>query len=303
MSEVTGESAVPFRSGFVVIIGAPNVGKSTLLNSILGRKISIVTPKPQTTRNPIRGVKNLPGAQIVFVDTPGIHRPSGLMRKRMVQAALDSLIQVDVALWVLDSVCGVTEDDREIVARLDPVSRQPIQVLNKIDRVQKSRLLPLMEECSKLLPDSKIVPVSAQTGEGIDILTEEILKLLPLGPALYPADEITNQTERFLVSEAVREQIFVLTHHEVPYACGVVVEKFEEKPEKNLVVISATVLVERDSHKAILIGRQGAKLKEIGTRSRREIENLLGKKVYLELFVKSKEGWTDNAEILAEMGI
>jgi GTP-binding protein Era len=221
----------------------------------------------------------------------------------MVQAAWDSLIQADVVLWVLDAVAGVTDEDREIGERLAPVSPRTIQVLNKIDRIQKGRLLPLIEQCSKLLPDTTIVPVSARTREGLDILIAEILKLLPPGTVLYPPDEITNQAKRFFVAEAIREQIFLLTHQEVPYTCGVVVEKFEEKREKNLVLIFATVLVEREPHKAILIGRQGAKLKEIGTRSRREIENLLRAKVYLELFVKSKEGWTDNPEVLAEMGI
>jgi GTP-binding protein Era len=296
-------SSTPFRSGFVPIVGAPNVGKSTLLNSILGQKISIVTPKPQTTRNQILGIKRLPEAEIAFLDTPGIHRPLGLMNKRMVQAALDGLERADVVLWVLDGIRGLTSEDRDIAERLSSLPCPSIQVLNKIDRMKKTKLLPLMEECAKLLQSKKIIPLSARTTHGVEILIRELVVHLPERSPLGLREKLANQTERFLAAEAIREQIFILTHKEVPYSCGVMVERLEERAEKDLVVIGATVLVERESHKPILIGQRGSRLREIGMLARREIEILLNKKVYLELFVKTKEGWSENLQTLKEMGI
>lgn len=291
------------RSGFVAIVGRPNVGKSTLLNQLLGQKVAIVTPKPQTTRNRIRGIRTTPEAQIVFLDTPGIHRARSLLNRRMVEVARQTLSEVDVILWLVDAERGLDEEDGDIARALAQTRTPTLIVLNKIDLVPKAELLPLMERCSQLLPEREIVPVSALAGENLDLLLRLIVERLPEGPRYYSEEEITDQTERFLAAEIVREKIFLLTHQEVPYSTAVTIDEFTEKEEKNLIVIKATILVDRPSHKPILVGKKGAMLKEIGKQAREELEGLLGCKLFLELFVKVQEGWTQSARALNELGL
>jgi GTPase len=291
------------RSGFVAIVGRPNVGKSTLLNQFLGEKIAIVTPKPQTTRNRIRGIRTTADAQIIFVDTPGIHRPSSLMNKRMVDTATQTLTEVDGILFLIDASRKLGGED-EHVARMLARSGTPTLILvNKIDLVAKLELLPLMERCSILLPGREIIPTSAVKGENVELVLQLITKILPEGPRYYPEGEITDQTERFIVAEMIREKIFLLTQQEIPYYTAVVIDEFREREEKNLIVIEATIYTDREAHKPILIGKKGAMLKEIGTQARAEIERLLGCKVFLELFVKVQQGWTQNPRALTEFGL
>lgn len=294
----------PFhRSGFVAIVGRPNVGKSTLLNKLLGEKVAIVTPRPQTTRNQIKGIKTLPNAQVIFLDTPGIHRARSLLNRRMVETALKTLKDVDGALWLVDASAGIRGEDEDIARLLRESSAEILVVLNKMDLISKGKLLPLMERCSRLLPGAEIVPVSARQGDNLELLLELIVKRLPEGPRYYPEGEVTDQTERFLAAEIVREKIFLLTRQEVPYATAVTIDEFTEKEDKRLIVIKATIHVDRESHKPILIGNRGAMLKEIGTAAREELEGILGWKLFLELFVKVDRDWPQNPGALNELGL
>jgi GTP-binding protein Era len=297
---VDGNEATP-RSGFVAIIGRPNVGKSTLLNQLLGQKVAMVTPKPQTTRGRILGIKTLPHAQIIFVDTPGLHQPRSLINRRMVQAAERAAQEADVVVWLVDAVDGVTPADREIAARLGADTRRLVVVLNKIDRLGKSALLPQLAALAALLPGRDVIPVSARSGANLDELLAHLLRVLPIGPPYYDADTLTDQTERMLVQEAVREQVLLQTRDEVPYAVAVTVDQFEDKP--TVTVITATIHVERASQKGIVIGQGGARIKAIGTAARREVEQLLGRRVYLELFVRVQEEWTKQESLLKEFGL
>jgi GTP-binding protein Era len=297
------KEAASHRSGFVAIIGRPNVGKSTLLNQLLGEKIAIVTPKPQTTRNRIRGIKTAPNAQIVFLDTPGIHRASSLINKRMVETALQTLAEVDAVLWLLDATRKAGQEDADIATVLSQSATPALILVNKIDLVAKLELLPLMEKCSALLPGREIVPISALKRENVDLVLELLVKQLPEGPRYYPEDEITDHSERFIAAEIIREKIFLLTHEEIPYYTAVGIDEFREKADKNLIVITATIYTDRESHKPILIGKRGAMLKEVGTLAREELERLLGCKVFLELFVKVQQGWTQNPRLLTEFGL
>lgn len=291
------------RCGFCAIVGRPNVGKSTLLNQLFGSKVAIVTPKPQTTRNRLTGIKTLPQAQIIFVDTPGIHKPHGLMSQRMVETALRTLRETDLVLFLIDCQQEVQTEDEEIAHTLLRIKAPTVVVLNKMDLVRKETLLPLMEKCAALLPDREIVPVSALSGENLSDLLDTILSHLPPGPSLFPGDELTGQTERFLAQEIIREKLFTLTREEVPYATAVVVEEFQEKPEKNLMVIRARICVERPSQKPIVIGERGTRIKEIGQQARVELETFFGTRVFLELFVKVEKGWSKNSRLLTELGI
>lgn len=291
------------RAGSVAIIGRPNVGKSTLLNALVGTKVAIVTPKPQTTRNRIAGIRTVPGAQVVFLDTPGIHAARSRLNRRMVDVARRTLDEADAVMLVLDAKAGITAGDRELVAGL-ATSRLPvIIVLNKIDRVSKPALLPIMAELATLLPDREIVPTSARGGDNVELVLELIARVLPEGPPLYPEDEFTTEPERFLAQEAVREQVFLDTEEEVPYGTAVLVESFTEKPEKQLVVIAATILVKRPTHKPIVLGAGGERLREIGRRARLQLETLLGRRVYLELFVRVEPGWEQSTRRLSELGL
>jgi len=293
----------PFRSGFVAIVGRPNVGKSTLMNQLLGEKVAIVTPKPQTTRNQIRGIRTAPGSQVIFLDTPGIHRARSLINQRMVEVAKSTLRVVDLTLWLVDATKGLVGEDEDIARLLEESGKAALVLLNKIDLVSKSKLLPLMDRISSLFPGREIVPISALKGENLPLLVDLIVKSLPEGPRYYPEDEVTDQTERFIAAEMIREKIFLLMREEIPYGVAVVIEEFSEKPEKDLVVIKAAIHSERESHKPILIGKKGAMLKEIGTQARKDLEGLLGCKVYLELFVKVDRGWTQDPNAIKEFGL
>ncbi|MEK6602572.1 MAG: GTPase Era [Candidatus Binatota bacterium] len=303
LAEGTRPEGVAHRSGFVAIVGRPNVGKSTLLNQFLGEKIAIVSPKPQTTRNRITGIRTTPGSQIVFLDTPGIHRAHSLMNRRMVEVALKTLREVEVALWLLDAREGTRREDEDIARTLKESRATTLILLNKMDLISKGKLLPLMERCSVLLPEREIVPISALKGENVSLVLEQIEKFLPAGPRYYPEGEVTDQTERFVASEIIREKIFLLTREEIPYGTAVSIDEFAEKEEKNLVVIKATIHVEREAHRPILIGKKGAMLKEIGIQARGELESLLGCKLFLELFVKVQRGWTQDPHALTELGL
>lgn len=299
----TESETPPFRSGYVAIIGRPNVGKSTLLNNLLGQKVAIVSPRPQTTRNRITGIKTGPDSQIIFLDTPGIHQAQSLMNRRMVEVALQTLHEVDGVLWLVDAHARLNAQDERIAELLRGVKTPVLLLLNKIDLVAKRKLLPLIERCAALLPGKDIVPVSALNGDNLPLVLEMIGKNLPEGPRYFPGDEVTDQSERFLAAELIREKVFVLTREEIPYGVAVTIDEFTEREEKNLIVVSATIHTERESHKPILIGRHGAMLKEIGTAARRELEALLGCKVFLELFVRVDRGWTERPHSLTEMGM
>ncbi|MCY4487585.1 MAG: GTPase Era [Deltaproteobacteria bacterium] len=305
MSEAHGDAPVPadFRSGFVAILGRPNVGKSTLLNQLLGEKIAIVSPRPQTTRNRIMGIKTVPRGQMLLLDTPGIHRARSLLNRRMVDVAKRSLGDVEAVVWVVDARGGIRGDDEDIAGILAG-SRHPLMIaLNKIDVVAKGRLLPVIARLAELLPEREIVPISARTGENVPLLVEGILDRLPAGPRYFPEDELTDQTERFIAAEIVREKVFLRTRQEIPYGTAVSVQRFEEKNDGALVVIAATIHTEREAHKPILIGKRGAALKEIGSAAREDLERLLGCRVYLELAVKATPGWSRDPRSLAAFGL
>lgn len=291
------------KSGYVAIVGRPNVGKSTLLNRLLGQKIAIVTPKPQTTRNRITGIRTTPSCQAVFLDTPGIHRARSLINRRMVDVALNTLREVDVILWLIDAREGMRRDDEDIAATLQQSRGTILILLNKIDLIPKGKLLPLMERSAALLPGREILPVSALKGDGVALVLDRIEKLLPEGPCYYPEGDVTDQTERFLAAELIREKVFLRTREEIPYGTAVSIDEFTDKEEKNLIVIKATIHVDREAHKPILIGKKGAMLKEIGTQAREELERLLGCKIFLELFVRVDRGWTEDPNALTELGL
>ena len=285
------------KAGFVAILGRPNAGKSTLLNALMGTKLAIVAPRPQTTRTAIQGVLKLPGAQIVFVDTPGIHESSTLLNKRMmdqVRASADA----DVVLFLVDATAAFSDQDAGAVDLVKKTGAPAIAVFNKIDKLrEKAKLLELIERYRGMHDFAAYVPISALKGDGVDLLRKEILARLPEGPALYPKDHLTDQPERFLAAEIIREKVLHLTRQEVPHAVAVMIENWEDTP--GLVRIAATIYIERPGQKAILIGAGGALLKKIGTLARREIETLLGKKVFLQTFVKVRPNWRQDPEFLA----
>jgi GTPase len=290
-------SAPGFVSGFVSILGRPNAGKSTLLNALVGAKIAIVADKPQTTRTSIQGVLTLPEAQVVFVDTPGIHRADSAINRRMMDTVRAALDERDLLLYVADGTGGVTKRDRDAVSVLRHTETPVILVVNKIDCLQRKQdLLPLLDQFRKLHPFADHIPISALTGEGLVTLRAAILKRLPLGPAYFPADHITDQPERFLASELIREKILRLTHEEVPHSVAVIVEKWEETG--NLIKIFATIRVERPGQKAIVIGAGGSVLKRVGTEARLEMERFFGHKIYLDLHVKVQPGWREKPMFL-----
>jgi len=288
---------VKHKAGFVSILGRPNAGKSTLLNALLGTKLAIVAPRPQTTRTAIQGVLTLPGAQMVFVDTPGIHESSTLLNKRMmdqVRASSDA----DVVLFLVDATAAFKEEDAQAVDLVKKTGAPALAVFNKVDKLRdKPKILGLIERYQALHDFAAHIPVSALKGEGLDLLRKEILARLPEGPSLYPKNHLTDQPERFLAAEIIREKALHLTHQEVPHAVAVMVEHWEDTPA--LLRIAATIYVERPGQKAILIGAGGALLKKIGTLARREIEALVRKKVFLQTFVKVRPNWRQDPEFLA----
>jgi GTP-binding protein Era len=297
----SGTIAPGHRSGFVALIGRPNVGKSTLLNLLLGQKVAIVTPKPQTTRSRILGIKTLPEAQIIFIDTPGMHKARTLINRRLVRVAARAAEEADMLLWVVDAADGITPGDREIAEHLRPETRPLCVALNKIDLVERNRLLPLLATLDALLPGRDVIPVSAVTAANRAELTSHIVSVLPEGPCLYDPETVTDQTERMLVQEVVREQVLLQTREEVPYAVAVTVDRFEDK--EHLAVISATIHVERASQKGILIGKGGTRIKDIGRAARLELQRLLDRRIYLELFVRVQEEWTKRKALLNEFGL
>ncbi|MEE9615300.1 MAG: GTPase Era [Thermodesulfobacteriota bacterium] len=293
---------MPFKSGFIAIIGRPNAGKSTFLNAVLGEKVSIVSEKPQTTRNRIRGVKNLEGAQVVFIDTPGLHRARGELNRFMVREAMGALTGTDAILYLVEATRGVDETERYIIESLGSVRAPVILGINKVDLVAKGKLLPLIERYSGLFKFKEIVPLAALTGDGVDELLGELLKVVPEGPRYFPEDAITDQPERAIAAEIIREKVFILGRQEIPYSVAVMVEEFEEKKGGKVVAIRAEINVERDSQKGIIIGKGGGMLKRIGTAARKDIERLLGVRVFLELFVRVRKDWTRDARAMKEFG-
>ncbi len=289
-----------YKTGFVSIIGRPNVGKSTLLNRILGEKIVAVSDKPQTTRNVIRGILSDETSQIVFVDTPGIHTARTRINRAMVDAAMTVVTGIDLMLLVVDATQKIEET---FIKDICGKSGAPIYlVLNKIDQVTpKEKLFTVIEGYTRLYDFPEIIPISAQSGSNIERLVDLVREQLPEGEALFPDDILTDLPEKFIVAELIREKVFRLTNREVPYGTAVVVEAFAER-ENGLVAINATIMVERDSHKGIIIGKRGTMLKKIGEQARRDIERLLGTKVYLELFVQVQERWTERTAMLRELG-
>jgi GTP-binding protein Era len=296
------EPASPFRTGFVTVIGRPNVGKSTLVNRLVGQKVAIVSDKPQTTRNRILAVVNRPGAQLVLFDTPGIHKPEHEMNRRMVDTAVKSIGQGDVVVWVNEVTEPPGPGDAFIERLIRKSGRPVVLALNKIDRIPKPKILPALETWSRVGSFDDIVPLSALKGDNVDRLEQVLLARLPEGQKLYPDDFLTDLPERFFVAEMVRERILYHTRQEIPYVTGVVIESFKED-EKGLLRIEVAILVERENQKGILIGRGGSMLKIVGTEARQQIETFLGTKVYLGLFVKVREHWRENEGILGEMGL
>jgi GTP-binding protein Era len=290
------------KSGVVALIGRPNAGKSTLLNRIVGEKIAIVSDKPQTTRTRIRGVLTRPEGQIVFLDTPGIHRPEHKLNRRMMSIVTEALSSVDLILLMVDANQPMGGGDQFALDLVKRAGTRAFLLLNKVDALKdKTKLLPLIARYSSEAQFAEVIPISALTGDGIELLIEKVFETLPEGPLLYPEDEMTDQPERVLAAELVREKVLALTSEELPYVTAVVTERWEET--EGITRIYCVIFVERPSHKAIIIGRGGARLKEIGSAARRDIEKLLGRRVFLNLFVKVRERWRDDERILDELGI
>ncbi|HEX6922653.1 MAG TPA: GTPase Era [Bacillales bacterium] len=291
-----------FKSGFVAIIGRPNVGKSTLLNHVVGQKIAIMSDKPQTTRNRIQGVYTSEQAQIVFVDTPGIHKPKHKLGEYMTKTAQQTLNEVDIILFMVDVSEGYGKGDQFIMDRLQNVDTPVFLILNKIDQIHPDELLPLIDFYRGKSQFQEIIPISALNGNNMNTLTSEILNLLEEGPQYYPDDQVTDHPERFIAAEFIREKALHLTREEVPHSIAVAIEKIERKEKKNLVIIHAVIMVERASQKGIIIGKQGKMLKEIGKRARTDIESLFGSRVYLELWVKVQKDWRNKDNFIEDFG-
>jgi GTPase len=291
------------KSGFVSLLGRPNAGKSTLLNRIVGQKLAIVSDKPQTTRTRVVGVKNYPDGQVVFVDTPGVHKPTHRLNVRMVDIALESMREVDLLALVVDASVKPGKGDRYMLDLLKQAKQPAILVLNKVDVVAKQKLLPMIDHYQREHPFVEIVPASAVDGTNVETLERLFLQYLPQGEPLYPPDYLTDQTERFFVAEIIREQVLQLTHDELPFSTAVVVDRFDEDADGKRVDLYCTILVERESQKPIVIGRGGAMIKQIGTAARAELETYLDKHVYLDLHVKVKSEWRDNDRLLDEIGL
>jgi len=291
------------RAGFASLIGRPNAGKSTLLNRMVGTKVAIVSDKPQTTRNRIVAVKNMPGGQIVFLDTPGIHRPLHRLNVRMVDAAVDTLREVDVVALVFDASTRPGRGDEYVANLLKHLTTPVVLVLNKIDLVSKANLLPLMEKAQGWHSFASIVPVSAETGDGVDRLEQVLLDQLPESDPVYPEDFLTDQAERTLVAEIVREKVLHHTRQELPFSTAVGVDQFDETERERMLRLYCTIYVETESQKPIVIGRGGAMIKQIGTEARKELEAFFGTKVFLDLRVKVDADWRDNDRTLDALGV
>jgi GTPase len=291
-----------FKSGFVSIIGRPNVGKSTFLNHVIGQKIAIMSDKPQTTRNKVQGVYTEENSQIIFIDTPGIHKPKHKLGDFMMKVAQNTLKEVDLVLFMINAEEGYGRGDEFIIERLKTIQTPVFLVVNKIDQIHPDRLLELIEQYKELMPFKEIVPISALQGTNTNRLVEQIKKYLPEGPQYYPADQVTDHPERFIVTELIREKVLHLTREEIPHSIAVVMDSMERREGGNTVYVSATIIVERDSQKGIVIGKQGSMLKEVGKRARADIEALLGSKVFLELWVKVQKDWRNKMSQLRDYG-
>jgi GTPase len=297
-----GNNNESHKSGFISIIGRPNVGKSTFLNRVIGQKIAIMSDKPQTTRNKVQGVLTLDDSQLIFIDTPGIHKPKHRLGDFMMKVAQNTLKEVDLVLFMVNAQEGYGRGEEFIIEKLQNVKTPVFLVVNKIDLIHPDQLLKLIESYNEKFNFAEIVPISALEGNNIEKLLEQIKEKMPEGPQFYPADQVTDHPERFIVSELIREKALHLTREEIPHSLAVVIEKMERQPEKEMVHVMATIIVERDSQKGIIIGKQGGMLKEIGKRARHDIENLLGTKVFLELWVKVQKDWRNKATQLRDFG-
>lgn len=297
---------MPFRSGFVCILGRPNAGKSTLLNALVGEKLAIISPKPQTTRNRIQGIINVPkqkgrdGAQVVLIDTPGVHKPDSSLGRKMMVEVREALEGCDLVLVIMDVTHKLDPRDQFALDLVQQSRTKAFLIPNKVDLIrEKSKLLPMLEEYSKLYNFEEVVPISALKRNGLDMLLELIVKALPAGPQYFPEDQVTDQPARFMAAEIIREQVLLNTKEEIPYATTVVVDGFEEGTKLNH--IAATIYCEREGQKGILVGRGGQMLKKIGTTARLKIERMLGTKVFLDLFVKVEPGWRESRTFVDEL--
>jgi GTPase len=289
-----------FKSGFVSIVGRPNSGKSTLLNRLVGEKISIVTDKPQTTRNVIRGIVSSAECQIVFLDTPGIHKPIHKMNERMMKFVRDSMSEVDVILLLVDSSEPFGRGDEFTLGLIKPVPKPKFLLLNKTDRIEKQKLLPVIDRYRRLAEFSEVIPISALNGDNVELLKRTILKYLGEGPSFYPSDQISDQPARAIAAEIIREKLILATREELPYSTAVLIDRFVE--EGKIYRIFASICAERESQKGIIIGKRGELLKQIGTEARLELEKFFDIKVYLELHVRVKKNWRDDEDTLQTMG-
>lgn len=291
-----------YKSGFISIIGRPNVGKSTFLNRVIGQKIAIMSDKPQTTRNKVQGVLTGNDSQMIFIDTPGIHKPKHKLGDFMMKVATNTLKEVDVILFMVSAVDGIGRGDEFIIEKLQDVKTPVFLVINKIDEIHPDELLPIIEKYKEKLNFAAIVPISALEGNNIETLLGTIKEQLPEGPQYYPADQVTDHPERFIISELIREKVLHLTREEVPHSIAVMIDSIKKKENNDTIHVMATIIVERSSQKGIVIGKQGSMMKEIGQRARKDIELLLGSKVYLELWVKVQKDWRNKMSVLRDYG-
>ncbi|MGE7592868.1 GTPase Era [Peribacillus frigoritolerans] len=291
-----------YKSGFISIIGRPNVGKSTFLNRVIGQKIAIMSDKPQTTRNKVQGVLTQNDSQMIFIDTPGIHKPKHKLGDFMMKVATNTLKEVDLILFMINATEGYGRGDEFIIEKLQSLKTPVFLVVNKIDAMHPDDLLPIIEKYQQLYPFAAVVPISALEGNNVDTLLEQIKEHLPEGPQFYPADQVTDHPERFIISELVREKVLHLTREEIPHSVAVVIDSIKKMDNSDTINVMATIVVERDSQKGIVIGKQGKMLKEVGSRARVDIENLLGSKVFLELWVKVQKDWRNKASQLRDYG-
>jgi GTP-binding protein Era len=291
-----------YKSGFVSIIGRPNVGKSTFINRVIGQKIAIMSDKPQTTRNKIQGVYTTNHSQTIFIDTPGIHKPKHKLGDFMMKVAQNTLKEVDLILFMINAEEGYGRGDEFIIERLKQTNTPVFLIINKIDQIHPDQLLPLIEKYKELYPFQEIVPISALQGNNVDTLLQQIEEMLPEGPQYYPEDQVTDHPERFIITELIREKVLHLTREEIPHSVAVVMDTLERRENNQAIFVGATIIVERDSQKGIVIGKQGSMLKEVGKRARVDIEALLGSKVFLELWVKVQKDWRNKASQLRDYG-
>ncbi|WP_042478248.1 GTPase Era [Bacillus ndiopicus] len=293
----------PYKSGFISIIGRPNVGKSTFLNRVIGQKIAIMSDKPQTTRNKVQGVLTQENSQMIFIDTPGIHKPKHKLGEFMLKVSKNTLREVDVILFMVNAEQKIGKGDEFILDLLAGNKTPVFLVINKIDQVHPDELITIIESYKDKYPFSEIVPISALQGNNVENLLTKLGEYLPEGPQYYPADQVTDHPERFIISELIREKVLHLTREEIPHSIAVVIDKIKRDEEnENMIRVQATIMVERDSQKGIVIGKRGALLKEVGTLARKDIEMLLGSKVYLELWVKVQKDWRNKQTHLRDFG-